>query len=425
MPLLHLSLFYFTVFATPSAMDTYQCGQPEQIAAVLKAKTKFDNKGYHRSSAKLIAETENLIVNKCITAQNLSLTTEEFNEFTTKIKLRRHDNLQTAISPYYNVNESVSALNTFYKRYPDLESEERGKSELKISAGKARKQDLDSKLKNLPCDTVDLRNESLGEIRHQDSMGWCFGEIAADLLSFKAKKRLSSADITVNYYRNSPKTFFDQKHKNISNGGFVVDAISSAMKTGVCLESDMPHDDFTITKMMDYIENTKNLINTKPTPATCPSTPLSTLTNNISTAISTHREKFISSIPDYFDSIPCKKQNVKYEMVNSPIIKNNDDINGRLNLLETIDSQLNTNNLTAITFDADMFRTKNNVYDGNKHVSTVVARKWNSKTNTCEYLTRGTWGKTFKNPNVNVDDGYVWVSRNEILANVIGTVYLK
>jgi hypothetical protein len=53
---------------------------------------------------------------------------------------------------------------------------------------------------NTPCTPIDLRNESLGEVRNQNNIGWCYAYATADLFAHKFNlTRVSAADIAVTY----------------------------------------------------------------------------------------------------------------------------------------------------------------------------------------------------------------------------------
>ncbi|MBA2405971.1 MAG: hypothetical protein H0V66_14440, partial [Bdellovibrionales bacterium] len=51
------------------------------------------------------------------------------------------------------------------------------------------------------CTSLDLRNESLGEVRNQKDVAWCYAFTGADMLghTFGAREKMSAADMAIGY----------------------------------------------------------------------------------------------------------------------------------------------------------------------------------------------------------------------------------
>ncbi len=111
-----------------------------------------------------------------------------------------------------------------------------------------------SEIRNLATQVPHSQNENCGEVKdlglemgsihNQVSLGTCFSYAAADLLSFKLRRKISAASLAVqsNKERN-PLT--DRLRSNIKEsssieGGMMGDAINAGIKNGLCLERDFP-----------------------------------------------------------------------------------------------------------------------------------------------------------------------------------------
>lgn len=112
------------------------------------------------------------------------------------------------------------------------------------------------------CENVDIRDEMSPEMkkhftrpRSQDSIGWCYGFVAADLLSAEVGKPLSSTHISSIFNQNVEESFFlkanfdfnnlfsDKKFESVYEGGWIDKAIKYAVQRDrVCTEDDLPFD---------------------------------------------------------------------------------------------------------------------------------------------------------------------------------------
>ena len=67
------------------------------------------------------------------------------------------------------------------------------------------------------CQNTDLRS-TLPPIRDQDSVGWCYAYLAADLVSQKSGKNISAVELALNYRRHrSMKEFFEVGLNELKN----------------------------------------------------------------------------------------------------------------------------------------------------------------------------------------------------------------
>lgn len=86
------------------------------------------------------------------------------------------------------------------------------------------------------CGHEDFR-EQFGENRNQDGVGWCFANVAADLLSIYSGERLSPFGLAMQFYQ-SPEGR-DQMKVTPLYGGTVTGALEVGVRNGVCSEADL------------------------------------------------------------------------------------------------------------------------------------------------------------------------------------------
>ena len=104
--------------------------------------------------------------------------------------------------------EQLEQYANFRDVSPELERYKKFASRLKVNPqeingyySKYRNQGLASaRAEEKKCQpAVDLRNQALGEVRDQDSIGWCYAFAGADLLTYKLGKKVSAVDVAMNY----------------------------------------------------------------------------------------------------------------------------------------------------------------------------------------------------------------------------------
>lgn len=86
--------------------------------------------------------------------------------------------------------------------------------------------------------------EKLGPVRNQGGLGWCFGSVAADLLTLKTGRRVSDLDLSLQYFRHQKDRRKNRNGEKVGAdesvtkfwAGSVGEAINVAAVTGVCSE---------------------------------------------------------------------------------------------------------------------------------------------------------------------------------------------
>ena len=95
------------------------------------------------------------------------------------------------------------------------------------------------------CTPMRLQSPVLDISRKQTDSPWCYAYASADLLSWELQESVSAADIALLYNDfGNQRLQRDQLHSEIDKGGNPARAMEYAMHKGLCLEQNMPSQDF-------------------------------------------------------------------------------------------------------------------------------------------------------------------------------------
>jgi hypothetical protein len=296
---------------------------------------------------------------------------------------------------------------------------------------------------------VDLRSQ-FGPIRDQDSVGWCYGFTAADLLTHYLYKtnasEVANRDPNANYL--NPKyavsavgvaTFFN-KYKNpdyfknvhakdskelstkynklvVPVEGSIPNSIEAVKKNGFCFEKDLPSENFSystdslcLNEGKCNLLDTLNLVYDQTNNAQCsnyapqiqklfPNLPLAEIRS-----ILTFSKK--NEALERLVNIAClKKFNTRFISENRPITKyfelgkessgdhfwSKEIINSE-KLLDIIDSSLDSGTPVGITYRHQFLLGIKNSKE--THISSLVGKRINPKTCQVEYILRNSWGRS-------------------------------
>jgi len=89
-------------------------------------------------------------------------------------------------------------------------------------------------------------------------------------------------------------------------------------------------------------------------------------------------------------------------------------ISNQADIFPNIDEQLTKGNILGLHYKAQMlYNFKGNAMVGN-HASSIVGRRFNPKTMSCEYLLRNSWGKScgMYDEHYECKDGHVWIAED-------------
>lgn len=279
----------------------------------------------------------------------------------------------------------------------------------------------DQPLDEAGCKTKDF-SAPFGEIRHQGNIGWCYANVAADMLTYRYHKELNGERVSAGYVALS----YNELMRNNPNddAGHVIPAIMVSQHYGVCLggvEDEM----FIRGPYQSLKEKIDNLVLLK----TYYDKQLKNL--NWQAQFGEHLNKYLHSdsllnqltlaeikevlavsskrnFPRKVADRICEKHrrklklsfNVSYDFFAFAGIKNlfkkgTMDVigEGKNELIKKIQTQINFNNPVAVSYKTGIFYSTSEKQSSGLHVSIIAGRRWNNETNSCEFLLRNSWGK--------------------------------
>ena len=98
-----------------------------------------------------------------------------------------------------------------------------------------------------------------------------------------------------------------------------------------------------------------------------------------------------------------------------------------MNLFDEMDKVISNGELTGISYDANILSDIDNEDDPGWHFSTVVGRRFNSSTNSCEYLVRNSWGRGCEgyDERLECEEGNIWVPKKVLAKRMRRIDYFK
>lgn len=290
------------------------------------------------------------------------------------------------------------------------------------------------------CTDVINQNEAvnLDNVRNQDGLGWCYAYAAADLLSFRLKKKISAISLYDSGQSIEKDIFSDGKGGDI--GGSIEDYLRK--KNSLCLEEDLPSSDFQFCTYRNYANFLQALYQSIEENSLADN---QCLNQNLNAAfpgvdfsvVNTFSAKYGSrNLAEYLYDLQCKKRSFVGYKVNpvsltTPRFKPDD-------LLKKVDGLLDTGEIVGY---ACQYGTLSETTDDSKkggHAMLIVGRRQNPETGDCEYLLRNSWGKDCtdaegegftcdKKCDENNDcrySGHLWVNSRRMKNAMEGITYL-
>lgn len=293
------------------------------------------------------------------------------------------------------------------------------------------------------CTTVDFRSV-LPPVRNQDSIGWCFAFTAADLISFKIGKEVSSADIALSSEASKDGWLSEilsaflggdmVKSRATDNGGLINDAVESGKTKGFCLEKDLPSRD---TQFADLRSTLNSLVDLKKKYAEAKGKGLngkeicSLYMGRVNTLFPNVQLTDLQAVLDASSSktifdrladLSCGSrikvphinvQNTSFDAFDPPSKK-----------ASSIDSILDDGRPVGIGYNPDVLQDPSiNPLVTSGHASSIVGRRWDAESKTCNYLLRNSWGTSCAGYHFSYkcESGYVWIPKNT-LSKAVGHV---
>ena len=301
------------------------------------------------------------------------------------------------------------------------------------------------------CTPIDLRNETLASVRNQKNVSWCYAFTAADMLAhtFNQTEKISAADIAIGYNRTKIGLFVRWLDVNLLNRkdptlrlmphqtGLNKLALIQSMKDGWCPERVFPSESW--TKML----RTKN-------GWTQLEIPLEQAMLEISAMHDIRKSLTVENIPFYYrfknvdahafvQLLQKKKIASIYSSLREAVCRDDRyafDYNWKVKMViknpkvfNRISEQLENGRLVGLDYDSRILRNSRSrgVKLSELHTSSLVGRRWNQNTSSCEYLIRNSYGDKCENrydQSYECESGNLWLSESSIYKTMTSTVYL-
>lgn len=286
------------------------------------------------------------------------------------------------------------------------------------------------------CSTLDLRSDSLGDVRNQGKVSWCYAFAGADMLehTFDLPQKISAADIALNYneslFGRILDTFLDNGKPHET--GLNKFSLQKALKDGYCPESVFPSEKWikvtdgkeeivplreALDSIMQLHRNRKNF--------TAESMPFYFKFKNVGKPefYSILQYKGVRRLFNKLRHTACQSDRLSFDKrYKVKMALRHKHIFYRLN------QQLDLGRSVGLDYDARILENRDHrgVKVSELHTSVVVGRRWNQDEKSCEYLIRNSYGKDCKryDPRYECREGYQWLDESYIYGSMTSIVYM-
>lgn len=272
---------------------------------------------------------------------------------------------------------------------------------------------------------------------------WCFAFAAADLLTAKLGQDISPIDLAIIYQRKSER---EAHRKNAADpcrndrypladansGGTIEDAVIAVReKGGACRHEDLPatKDFATLIKLLG-----KQKLGKSPADSTCIDGALAMLAPNanLGNLQRVFRSEAAWRLYEGIDREACKTRIAMPRVRVKTLFADDTSSSERL---KTIDRVLESGQPVGFEsyFNFDYPGWDIDRLNGNRgHSTTLVGRRWNERTGTCQYLLRNSWGARCQPYGNDEDpspyecdaDGNIWISESTLMSVAPDVSYL-
>ncbi len=295
--------------------------------------------------------------------------------------------------------------------------------------------------------------------RSQGDKDWCYAFTAADLLSAEIGISVSAMHMAALYNNreyNDPDVFtfigrsikeilesFPDKEKELYEGGIIRNALEYAVQNGkICKQSDMPFNSNSgLNKILSHIEATefinhlnriKNDINnkTKSFEEACTElqnlfqNPIIEFSNFLNETISAERAAHIllsenlNTSFEKFIAESCGNNQIPVDHQLTVHSHRNIDLAGNRLFFQKLNEIMDRGKLVGIKYNPNY--TNKNQHFNPSHASVIIARRWNSKKQICEFKIRdsreknscGLYKESIECDN---EEGAFWISDEDLI----------
>ncbi len=309
------------------------------------------------------------------------------------------------------------------------------------------------------CGHSDLRPEmerrGLPDRRHQDSTGWCYAMVAADLVSFETHQNISPADIAKHYINANPISFqYDElplpiQQLNPLGGGFIKNAIELTMKDGFCQEAEFPSEDYSFSIIRnstlareDLMRNYAESQGVKFSPGDKINLPLvclelAAVSNifelpNIDVLVNMIKQNDFRRILETLSQSRCTyrfplRGNKRPHQIERPSEKYESNSND--SFFNTIESLISRGKPVGVGIDNSIFHNPQDsllTAPEPNHAVQIVGRRFNADKRRCEYLMRNTQEgcQTF-NEDYECENNHTWIPREIVQMGTVNAVFVS
>ena len=300
------------------------------------------------------------------------------------------------------------------------------------------------------CSPIDLRDNSLGEVRNQKKISWCYAFSGADLLNYYLNdpSKISAADMAITYNQTKAGklvrwldlNIISRNNENVRQSahqtGFTKIALNTVLKKGVCPEEVFPSEAWTkviktpqgdITQQVNLDQAMLDIarLHLRRKTLSNENLPYYFKFKNVD------QKQFLnivkaSTLGEVYTNLAngaCADHRVTIEVPEK--IKM---IFRHPGLIKHISSNLEKSNVVAFDYDSRILKDKNSkgVKIGELHTSLIVGRRWNQSTKACEFLVRNSWGGGCLRYDSSYDceNGHIWLSEKALYKSSTSIVYI-
>ncbi len=261
--------------------------------------------------------------------------------------------------------------------------------------------------------------------KNQDSVNWCFAYTAADLIANETGIEPSAAYVGLNTLKYIPNP----------GDGFIGKIVNGIKKNGSCMEESFnssdykfseKYKDYEIAQLNDDLMKFYNLVNA------------GKKTKEEAVDLFCSGEKMAVSLQEFFPGMKEK------DMIDLIMKFNKDEdvyilasmLKGKCpvkkipalsnltpkyidrltkNNWSQLDKMISQGKILGIEYDSGMLKNYDFIPDPiSGHASSIVGRRWNDKTNSCEYMLRNSWGKPCSNYHEDYEcsNGHIWIAES-------------
>lgn len=316
------------------------------------------------------------------------------------------------------------------------------------------------------CSREDV-SAPLGELRNQGNIGWCYANVAADLLTFRFQKELNGEKASAGYVAIAFNEW--TKFKPNEDAGLVTPAVWFSQFHDICPQSfqdaALRNSPFkTIREQINALTELKVLYDKyKGEKRNLDDIKLLDTYRNSSSVINQLTDPELKEIleksnvrnfPRKLTDRVCRDHKIKHKI----------DINMRFqfgfvegwkhwfpqflktgkkqdakqlgadDLIREIHEQIDIQNMAGISYYTRIFYDpESETYKkSGLHASSIVGRRWNPEEQKCEFKLRNSWGKNcapYTNPELkdkcDPETGYIWIADTILHKGISDTMYYK